>query len=328
MNTTAEGIRQGIYSNPLVRRVAQWLDAIPHPPVVCEISPEYVAAARWNRSGTSVEGVAVEPLPPGAIGATAVETNILDATAVRAAVSKVFNRLQAKKHDAALLVPDAVIRVFVLHFDVFPRSAAEALPLLRWRLKKSVPFEAEETVISFMRQAPREEGVDIVTGLARLRIVREYEQLLQEVGMSPGVVMSSTLAALPLLDDHRPALLARVSGKTLTTAIVRKGILCGYRCLDLPAPQQSLTPQMLLDEIYPLAAYYQDSWSEGIAMVKLAGLTGRVEEFREPLERELHCPVGGLLAGAQTEGRVNKDLQPLAEHDLDALVGWALNRGA
>ena len=52
----------------------------------------------------------------------------------------------------ALLVPDAVIRVFVLHFDEFPRKAEEAIPMLRWRLKKSVPFEAEETLISYMRQ--------------------------------------------------------------------------------------------------------------------------------------------------------------------------------
>jgi type IV pilus assembly protein PilM len=257
-----------------------------------------------------------------------VETNLIDAAAVRACVSKVFARLQAKKQDAALLVPDAVIRVFVLHFDVFPRSPSEALPLLRWRLKKSVPFEAEETLISFMRQAPRDDGVDIVTGLARLRIVREYEQLLETVGMSPGVVMSSTLAALPLLEDRRPALLARISGKTLTTAIVRDGILCGYRCLDLPAQRQDVTPQMLLDEIYPLAAYYQDSWSEGIALVKLAGLSDRIEEFNEPLERELRCPVGALLSGAQSDGRINSDLRPLAQQDLDALVGWALNRGA
>jgi type IV pilus assembly protein PilM len=200
--------------------------------------------------------------------------------------------------------------------------------MLRWRLKKSVPFEAEETLISYMRQAPRGEGVDIVTGLARLRIVREYESLVESMGMSPGVVMSSTLAALPLLADGRPALLARIAGSTLTTAIVREGVLCGYRCITLPADAMHLTPQALLDEIYPLSAYYQDSWSEGIAQVRLAGLGNRTEEFREPLERELHCPVGSLLSAALTEGRVRTDDQPLADRDLDALIGWTLNRGA
>jgi type IV pilus assembly protein PilM len=211
---------------------------------------------------------------------------------------------------------------------VFPRKAEEAIPMLRWRLKKSVPFEAEETLISYMRQAPREDGVDIVTALARLRIVREYESLMESVGMSPGVVMSSTLAALPLLSDGRPSLLARVAGSTLTTAIVREGVLCGYRCITLPADALHLTPQELLDEIYPLAAYYQDSWSEGIAQVHLAGLAERAAEFREPLERELKCPVGPLLKAAAAEGRIRSDEQPLAERGLEALIGWTLNRGA
>jgi len=311
-----------------VRRVARWLDAIPHPLIACEIAADYVAAARWTRAGMGLDGFAVEPLSPGSVFPTAVESNLVDAAEVRSAVGRVFSRLKAKNEDVALLLPDTVIRVFVLHFDVFPRKTEEAIPMLRWRLKKSVPFEAEETLISYMRQSPREEGVDIVTGLARLRIVREYETLVESVGMSPGVVMSSTLAALPLLPDGRPALLARVAGATLTTAIVREGVLCGYRCITLPADARHVTPQALLDEIYPLAAYYQDSWSEGIAQVRLAGLSNRTQEFREPLERELKCPVGSLLAAAGDEGLIRSDAQPLAERGLEALIGWTLNRGA
>src|ERR1700747_1864712 len=134
--------------------------------------------------------------------------------------------------------------------------------------------------------------------------------------MSPGVVMSSTLAALPLLSDGRPALLARVAGSTLTTATGREGVLRGYRCITLPVDAEHLTPQALLDEIYPLAAYYQDSWSEGIAQVRLAGLAERTDEFREPLEQELHCPVGPLLTAAAAEGRIRPDEQPLAERGL------------
>ncbi len=244
--SSGDSIRQGIYQSGIVRRLARWLDAIPHPLIACEIAADYVAAARWTRTGTGLDGFAVEPLPPGAILPTAVESNVIDAAEVRGAVGRVFSRLRAKNEDVALLVPDAVIRVFVLHFDVFPRKAEEAIPMLRWRLKKSVPFEAEETLISYMRQAPREDGVDIVTGLARLRIVREYESLVESVGMSPGVVMSSTLAAVaPACRMAGPRLLARVAGTTLTTAIVREGMLCGYRCITLPAEASHVTPQAL-----------------------------------------------------------------------------------
>jgi len=83
-----------------------------------------------------------------------------------------------------------------------------------------------------------------------------------------------------------------------------------------------------LDEIYPLSAYYQDSWSEGIAEVRLAGLSERMEEFRESFERELKCPVNSLLASAESEGRIREDEKQLIDRGLESLIGWTLNRGS
>ncbi len=327
MSSTA-GIRQGIYRSAFVRRVARMLDSMPHPLVACEISTDYVAAANWRRGTYGLDDCVVAALPPGSIKPSAVESNLVNVEAVRGAMDAVLSRLGVRNQGIALLIPDAVIRVFVLHFDVFPRSTAEAVPMLRWRLKKSVPFEAEETLISYMRQAPREDGVDIVTALARLRIVKEYESLVEAAGAHPGVVMSSTLATLPLLDDARPVMLARISGTTLTTGIAREGILCGYRCTELPSGVDALEPKALLDEIFPVAAYYQDAWSEGIQGLRLAGFGKRLDDFRAPLEAELGCPVSGLLHAAQMAGKLNSDAQRLADQELDSLVGWSMNRGS
>src|SRR5216683_5548822 len=185
-----------------MRRIAGWLDAMPHPPLAIEVAPDRVAAARWSRAG-SLDMFAVESLPPGAIVPSAVEINLVNSAAVKAAVSKACYRLRSRDEDVALILPDPVIRVFVQHFEDFPRSAEEAIPMLRWKLKKSVPFEADETVISYMRQAPRETGVDVVTALARLRIIREYESLVEGLGLYPGVVLSSSLASISLLEEDR-----------------------------------------------------------------------------------------------------------------------------
>src|SRR5207245_10414134 len=114
---------------------------------------------------------AVEALPPGAIVPSAVETNIVNAAAIRTAMDGVCERLRAKNEVAALLLPDTVIRVFVQHFEQFPRSAKEAVPMLRWKLKKSVPFEVDETLISYLRQAPREGGGEVVNEFEPLRIL-------------------------------------------------------------------------------------------------------------------------------------------------------------
>jgi len=308
-----------------VRRFFRWLEATPHPLVAIEISSDQVAAARFLRTGM-VSGYYVEDLPKGAVNPSAIESNIANPSAVKAAINSICQSLDAKEEDAALLLPDPVIRVFVQHFDEFPRNTQEAIPMLRWKLKKSVPFEVDETLLSFMRQAPRGEGVDIVTAIARLRIVKEYEALLDGPGLRPGVVLSSILAAISLLDDHKPTLLARVSGTSLTTAIVREGVLAGYRCTELPTHAGEVTPQMLLEEVYPLAAYYQDTWQEGIQAVRVAGLGNRLTDFVRPLEDEFKCPVRSLLGAAVSDGTVKADARPLADHQLDGLVGWMLHR--
>ena len=324
--SSATAFRQGIYQFEWVRRVALWLDAMPNAAVAIEVAPDRVAAARWSRTG-SLDGYAVESLPVGALVPSAVEANIVNVAAVKAAVATVCERLRARDEDIAMILPDTVIRVFVQHFEEFPRSAAEAEPMLRWKLKKSVPFEADETLISYMRQAPRESGIDVVTALARLRIIREYESLAEAIGLRPGVVMSSSLAAISLLEDEKPTLLARVSGSALTTAIVRRGVLCGYRCTELPAQGANLTPKMLLEEVFPVAAYYQDTWQETIQSVRVAGFGARLPEFVQALEDEFRCEVRSLLQSAVSDGRIKEDARPLADRELEGLIGWMLQRG-
>jgi type IV pilus assembly protein PilM len=326
--SSASGVRMGIYRSSLVRKLTHWLDAIPHPLLACEIAPGYVAAARWKHAGKDVDAVSVVDLGRGAITPSAVEANLTQADDVRAAFTKAVGQLSSGVQEVALLIPDPVIRVFVVHFDSFPRDPDEAVPMLRWKLKKSVPFEAEETLVSYMRQSPKEDGVDVVTALARLRIIRDYEQLAESVGLVPAVVMSSTLASLPLVDDRQPTLLARVVGSSLTTAIVRDGSLCGYRCTDLPLDIDALMPQTLLEEVFPLTAYYQDTFHEDIRDVRLAGLGSRTEEFGRLLEGELHCTVGPLLQSAVQSGRAPAEAHLLSDRGLDALVGWMLNRTA
>ena len=324
--SSSAAFQQGIYKFDWVRRVARWLDAMPNVSLAIELAPDRVAAARWSRTG-SLDGYAVESLPLGALIPSAVDTNIVNVAAVKVAVASVCERLRSREEDVALILPDTVIRVFVQHFEEFPRSAEEAVPMLRWKLKKSVPFEADETLISYMRQAPREAGVDVVTSLARLRIVREYESLAEGIGLLPGVVLSASLAAIALLEDEKPTLLARVSGSTLTTAIVRRGVLCGYRCTELPAHGASLTPQMLLEEVFPVAAYYQDTWQESIQSVRVAGFGERLPEFVSALEAEFHCEVRSLLQAAVSNGLVKEDAHPLADRELEGLIGWMLQRG-
>jgi type IV pilus assembly protein PilM len=307
-----------------VRNAARWMQTLAHPPLAIEITQDRLAAVRWTAKGTLGE-VAIEPLPPGALVASPVEANFIDPKAAETALTALCERLQSRNEDVALLIPDSVIRVFIQHFDEFPRSDRDALPMLRWRLKKSVPFDIEETQISYMRQAPRERGVDIVVAVARQRVVAEYAALAAAVRLRAGVILSSSLAAVALLQGQAASLVVRMCDNTLTTAIARDGILCAYRCTELPVAIADLTPQILLDEIFPVAAFYQDRWREGIQLVQIAGLADRLPEFADVLEQEFHCQVQALLESTALQSADRVSVARLVEQDLQGLAGWMLN---
>jgi type IV pilus assembly protein PilM len=309
-----------------VRRLDHWLGAMPHPLQVVEIAPDHVAAARWKSARGHLESFAVEYLTKGSVIPSPVEPNIARPDQVRSALRRVFERSFPKGTIFALLIPDPAVRVFILPFDNFPRGAEEALPLLRWRLKKSVPFDVDETVVSWMRQTGRHGSLEIVAAVARQRIIREYEEILESAGGQAGVVLSSTLSSIPLLESGGATLFVRLCGRTLTTVIVRSSALCVYRSSELNHDAATLDPQAVLDEVFPALAYDQDTWGTPIDRVRIAGLGDREEVFRRALAEELKCPIGPVSA---TEGALGLDVETrgLLDKDMEPLAGWVLNRG-
>ena len=319
--------RDELYQIGLLRRLDRWLHAMPHPGLVVEIASDHVAAARCGGAPGRVESAAVEQLPSGSVTPSPVDANVSDPEPVRVALQRVFARVPLRGASLALLVPDPVVRVFILPFDTLPRRREEAEQLLRWRLKKSVPFDMDETVVSWTRQSGRGGGLEVVTAVARRRIVREYEELLEPFGGHAGVVLSSTLASLPLLEPSGATLLARLCGKALTSVIVRAENLCVYRSTEMPAEAGLLNVQAVIDEVFPAVAYYQDTWGEPLDRVRVAGFGAREREFQDALSAELKVRAGSVAEAQGAQG-LDRSAMDLIPHGLDALAGWVASAGS
>src|SRR5580704_348135 len=115
--------------------------------MVFEVSEAGIAAARIGHH-TELD---FRPLEPGVIAVSPLKENVLDEPAFRAAVKSLATSHAARKgKDAALILPDFSARTTVLDFDTFPASMEEQLALIRFRLKRSVPFDVEAAAISFV----------------------------------------------------------------------------------------------------------------------------------------------------------------------------------
>ncbi len=132
-----------------------------------------------------------------------------------------------------LVIPDSAVRVLLLDFEALPSRETEALPLVRFRLKKLLPFDADEAMVTYQTMSTGKGVVRVLAVAIPRDVLSEYETAAREAGFEPGCVLPSTLACLAAVDDAEPALLVNANPNGVTAAIVRGGVLLLHRSVDL-----------------------------------------------------------------------------------------------
>lgn len=246
------------------------------PPAAIELTPEGVlAAALPGKHDAPV--FAFEPLRPGVLIPGIGELNMSSPEAVSAAIRSALNAVSASGRFVTVIIPDTAVRVFVLDFDAFPSKSSEATPVLRFRLRKMVPFDVEHAGLSYQILTQSKTEARVLVAVLPSNILDEYEAVVRGAGYEPGAVMPSALAALATLDSSEPVLAACLSKVAITTSITRGDDLLLYRTLDLPDdPQQRLLE--VQRSVAVAAAYYEDKVSVLPKELYFAG-NGTASEF-------------------------------------------------
>jgi type IV pilus assembly protein PilM len=207
------------------------------PRVACEISPQGVVAARSADAVSPLAAVARVELAEGAVVPGLRPGNVVDRVAVAAAVRRALEAVDAKPNsrlaDITLVIPDSAVRVLLLDFDALSSKQSEALPIVRFRLKKLLPFDSDDAMVSYQVMSTSKNLVRVLAVAIPRDVLSEYETAIREAGFEPGSVLPSTLAALAAVDNDDPALLVNANALGVTTAIVQKGILMLHRSVDL-----------------------------------------------------------------------------------------------
>ena len=226
------------------------------PPAAVEISPDGVLAAATPAPGQAPV-YAFEPLPAGTILPGIGEPNVRNAEALANAMRNALGQVSPRSHAVTLVLPDTAVRVFVLDFDALPPRAAEAMPVLRFRLRKMVPFEVEHAGLSYQILAESKSECKVLAAVMPGAILAEYEAATRAAGYEPGAVLPASLSALAGLDSMEAQMIANLSRSSLTTAIVNGNDLLLYRTMDLPV-DAALHEDEVQRGIAVAAAYFED----------------------------------------------------------------------
>lgn len=266
------------------------------PRVACEIAADRVLAGRVADDGSMVEMCASYELPPGCVVPDLIEPNLREKNSVQQTIKEALSRVSSRNRDIIAVLPDASVRVALLDFDTLPAKREEAEGVVRFRLKKSLPFDVDKAKVSYHVQTSNG-NVRVIAAVALTSVVDDYESAFRDAGYAPGIVLPSMLAALGAVPAEHPTLVVKVDSRTTSIAILVKQELLLFRTLENPRGA-TIAGEQLAEEVYPSIVFFQDTYQLNIDHIYVAGLpesTGAIPA----LKAQTGADVQDLVASSQ-----------------------------
>jgi type IV pilus assembly protein PilM len=207
----------------------------------CELTSKHVIVASVNSYRTRIAETFGAELPAGG-----------NLDAARPILQQLLSQVGFKGSEIAVVVPDETARIAFLTAEHPSKNAEEQQSFIRWKLKKSIPFDVDTAQVAYRILGPHRggTGVDILVALSPRSKVQEYEALFDSLDIHAGIVLPSTVAALNLLTTVTgDTLFVKIAPDCITTTVFQNRRIQFYR---------RVTDVSLYDAVYPTVLYYQD----------------------------------------------------------------------
>lgn len=253
----------------ILRRLVTNLLPAGRPPVALEIAPIGISAAYRSAVGEA-PSFAFQALSAGVVVPGIDGPNFRPPETVSTAIRSALEQISPPSRDVTLVLPDSTARVFILDFESLPDDTGEIQEILRFRLRKVIPFDVENAKISYQMlpssQSKRRALVAVIPG----SILAEYEEAVHAAGYDPGSVLPSGLAGLAAITSSEPMLLAFVAERSVITSIIHSNDILLYRTHELSV-DPALRSTELRHDIAVAAAYFEDHFTNSPKFLNYAG---------------------------------------------------------
>ena len=186
-----------------------------------------------------------QPFSPGTIQLSRREPNIINPKAFVASVKEAHLRLLTKERSVSVALPDATGRVMLLDLEARFKSREEGLDIIRWKLKKSLPFDIASVHLDYQILEQRDNGaVSLLVSLISRPVVTQYEELLIEAGLEPKYLDFTSFNQYrlfsPRLDMSDNGAFVTFYRGSMTVLIFHGGVLSFYRTKETAGEAQNL----------------------------------------------------------------------------------------
>jgi type IV pilus assembly protein PilM len=274
------------------------------PRIACEVTAVGVAAARSGEKPSRIVASHSRTLASGVLTPALNAQNVQDPRALSEAIEQALSAVGGRGQEVIAVLPDSAVRVTLLAFDSLPERHQEADATVRFRLRKSLPFDIDKAALSFDAQ-PTPQGLHVAATIVLQSVLEEYESAFRAAGCSPGVVLPSSLGALGAVDDRRPTMLLKVGQDAATVAVVKDEQLLLFRILER-TETGTPTAERLSEDIYPSLIYFQDNYGASVEQLLVSGVAN-LSDFAPALEEQTGVKVRELIGSSVVAGTLRND---------------------
>ncbi len=168
------------------------------------------------------------------------DENIINPASFVAKIREAYLKLLAGTARISVSLPDTVGRVVLLDLETRFKTKEEGSDIIRWKLKKNLPYEINEMHLDFQVMQEKETGdISALVSLISRNVVNQYEDLLVEAGLQPNRIDFTTFnvyrffySRLEFIENA--ALIIWHSG-ILSILVFHNGVLEFYRSKEFPS---------------------------------------------------------------------------------------------
>ena len=235
----------------------------PAPCVALSLTEQEVHAVRlsWEGDRPAIVDYSSATLSKNMLTPSVNSPNIADPIAISDVVKDLMDDVSGPYKRIALVIPDVVAKVSLIKFDEVPGRSSDLEQMLGWKIASGLPFSIDDGQMAYAHGISVEGGQEYIVSIMKRVIVREYEEVLLEAGITPGLIDLDTFNVINSVFKVSPekargdCLLIQIADKFCTLVVAREGYLIFFRNQPIESVDE------LLKLVHQSSMYYRDRLS-------------------------------------------------------------------
>jgi len=284
---------------------------VPVPPHVFALDGERLRYAAFERSNGEAElcgyhavDLAPDTFLPGQLGGSLREVSVLGE-----AIERLLGEVGGSVTEGSLVVPDSWARIGFAETGDLPRSARARDEVLRWKLRRLVPYRVEDLRVRYLEVpalSGQEEPRRVLCVFLLDALFGQIEDAFAARGVRLGSISNETLSLLEAVDGALANLdLAGVVHRTrdgYSLVFTRDGRPVIYRYKSVARSAAGGDPAVQIQRDLRLTRKYLQDHVEGALLrrVLIAAPGDEAEVWTRWLQEIFEVPVNPIHPGAKT----------------------------